>query len=372
MEWNEIAVNPLLLENYNLLQKMGILDYIEQIKVQNRELEDHIKEAYDLFTKKTLDDLINYLIDRISARFIPSTLVIILNDDIQTNKLRTIAFRNLHKVNHDEVIKNIDPYRDFFDKYSGTTHMDIMEAELGLELSKPFRDAEAEIIIPVHGHSGLYGLILIGSKILGELYSNHEIEYIDRLMRFIGVGIQNNIHYEHSVKDGKTGLYNHNFFMNRLTEEISRSQRVKRAFSIIIMDIDHFKHFNDTYGHLVGDEVIIQIAELLKVTLRDMDIISRFGGEEFTVLLPETNNREAANAAERIRKAIEALEIPHNGEFLKVTLSLGVSSFNYHETCNVDELINRADEALYKSKEGGRNRVTVHKPGLLHKAKSFT
>jgi diguanylate cyclase (GGDEF)-like protein len=172
----------------------------------------------------------------------------------------------------------------------------------------PFLSYKPEIVVPVLGISGLYGMILFSAKVLGEDYKPQEISYIDRLMNFTSIGIQNTIHYEHSVKDPKTGLYNHNFFIHRVNEQIARAKRIKRHFSILVIDIDNFKYFNDSYGHLAGDEVILQVSKILKKSIREGDILSRFGGEEFTILLPYADCQEGWEASERIRKAIEQME----------------------------------------------------------------
>jgi diguanylate cyclase (GGDEF)-like protein len=372
MEWKDISVNPLLIKNYNLLSDIGIFDYIEHIKIENKELEELIVEAYHISTKKSIDELVAYLIECLSEKFIPSDLVILLNEEISNNRLKTIAFKNLKSITLDMQIETLEPFESFFRKHSGSISYYIFESEINdSNLLSGFKAINAEIIIPIIGHSGLYGLIVFGPKILDEDYTNEEIEYIDRLMKFISVGIQNNIHYEHSVKDSKTGLYNHNFFIRRCNEELARSKRNEEYFSIIIMDIDKFKIFNDNFGHLAGDEVIIQIANCLKHELREGDILSRFGGEEFTVLLPETNSSVAIMVAERIRNSIESLSIPYENEMFKVTISLGVSIFNWTTDYDVNYLLNRADEALYESKESGRNRVTLYKTGLLHRANSL-
>lgn len=369
MEWKELSTNPLLIKNYTLLKDIGILDYIENIKKSEKELKDLIFEAYNIFTKESIDEIISFLIKCLSERFIPSNLVFIINEGILINKVKSITFKNLKKVEDETEITSLEPYESFFNKYSGTISYHIMEYDLADDsLIKPFRNLNAEIIVPIKGLSGLYGVIVFGPKILEKEYTHSEITYIDQLMKFISIGIQNTIHYDHSVKDSKTGLYNHSFFISRVKEEISRSKRDKLPFSLVIMDIDNFKIFNDTYGHLAGDEVIIKIANNLKHEFRESDIISRFGGEEFTVLFPNTTNSMALCLAERIRKSIEDLVIHYKDQQLKVTISLGISNFNWVEDIESNEVLRRADDALYKSKENGRNKVTTFKSGLLHKA----
>jgi diguanylate cyclase (GGDEF)-like protein len=163
----------------------------------------------------------------------------------------------------------------------------------------------------------------------------------------------------------KTGLFNHGFFMTRLNEEVARSKRADYSASIIVMDVDKFKNFNDAYGHLAGDRVLESIAFMLKQAVRAEDVPSRFGGEEFTVLLPNTGKQTVWTVAERIRVAISQMKVPWEPPLPQVTVSLGVYTFNQHDDIDAAEIVRRADEALYLSKERGRNRSTVWGSGLL-------
>jgi histidine kinase len=166
---------------------------------------------------------------------------------------------------------------------------------------------------------------------------------------------------ELSVKaatDGLTGLYNHDYFQSMLEQETLQSQRQLRNLSLIMIDIDHFKGFNDQWGHQVGDLVLKRVAQAIRETCRKSDIVARYGGEEMAVILPETSPDMASLVAERIRKAIELMSIAHGDVDLKVTISLGVS-YLAEDVKNKDALVEKADEALYQSKRSGRNRVTV-------------
>ncbi len=165
---------------------------------------------------------------------------------------------------------------------------------------------------------------------------------------------------ELSVKaatDGLTGLYNHDYFQSMLEQEILQSQRQQRNLSLIMIDIDHFKTFNDQWGHQVGDQVLKHVANLIKQTCRKSDVVARYGGEELSVILPETTFDLAMIVADRIRTTIEENPIEHEGGKLGVTASLGVS-YLHDEVRSAEILVRRADESLYQSKEKGRNRVT--------------
>jgi diguanylate cyclase (GGDEF)-like protein len=161
-----------------------------------------------------------------------------------------------------------------------------------------------------------------------------------------------------SHTDPLTNLNNRRYMMEVLEKEIDRSQRTRAYLSLIMIDIDHFKNINDTYGHQKGDAVLQDLAILLKDHLRQYDTAARFGGEEFALILPETGLDEARQVAERLRQATEKLvfeEIPD----LKMTASLGVSCFPVEPVQTVDDLIREADYALYNAKRSGRNRVEL-------------
>jgi diguanylate cyclase (GGDEF)-like protein len=139
---------------------------------------------------------------------------------------------------------------------------------------------------------------------------------------------------------------------------MKRSRRHNKKFSLIMMDIDNFKSFNDTYGHQLGDKVLKDVASVAKKTSRTEDIAARYGGEEFIIILPETDSRQAMIIAERIRASVAEIEIPHENQKLHVTISLGVSTFPDHSE-EKEELIHAVDAALYTSKHRGKNCVTL-------------
>lgn len=162
------------------------------------------------------------------------------------------------------------------------------------------------------------------------------------------------------ITDEKTKLFNFRHFKEEFTLEFARARRFNEPLSLIMIDIDKFKHYNDTNGHLLGDEVLIKAAKLLKQECRETDIPARFGGEEFAALLPRTDSQEAFQVAERIRKTIEESVFPNQDKQPSgnLTASLGVATYPY-DASDVEALINSADEALYEAKEKGRNQVVA-------------
>ncbi len=161
-----------------------------------------------------------------------------------------------------------------------------------------------------------------------------------------------------SVTDGLTGLHNHRHFQHRLREEFRRAQRYDDALSLILLDLDHFKRVNDTYGHTVGDAVLREVAAALMRSVRETDLVARYGGEEFALLLPRTHLAGALTVAERVLRELRALR-PVRDE-LRVTASLGVSSLPHRAVLSPEQLLLTADEALLRAKEDGRNRICLY------------
>lgn len=165
--------------------------------------------------------------------------------------------------------------------------------------------------------------------------------------------------HELAVTDDLTGISNRRHFFDNAIRELFRSKRSSRPLSVIMIDIDHFKSVNDTYGHAVGDEVLKKIAARISGSLRSLDIYARYGGEEFIICLPETALEDAKNVAERIRRIVEeTIMLDANNNDFNVTVSLGVAALSQHYD-TLEQIIEQADKALYKAKQSGRNRVNV-------------
>jgi diguanylate cyclase (GGDEF)-like protein len=163
---------------------------------------------------------------------------------------------------------------------------------------------------------------------------------------------------ELAIRDGLTGLFNHRYAHERLQEEFDRSARFGRDLTVIFIDVDHFKFFNDTNGHQAGDQVLQTLAEIMTNATRESDTVARWGGEEFIVVAPETNGKAACELAEKIRHAVAAYPFPHAGQqpLGFVSLSLGVAS-RCAQTETAEKLLRHADDAVYRAKDAGRNRT---------------
>src|ERR1035441_2951449 len=168
-----------------------------------------------------------------------------------------------------------------------------------------------------------------------------------------------------AITDRLTGLYNFGYFLERLKEERLRAERYHRLLSLVILDIDHFKKYNDSNGHPAGNEVLKKIAIILKQEAREVDIVARYGGEEMVVVLPETSRRRATELAERIRQRIHEtmFERMQSQPLGKITISAGVATFPV-DASNEDDLVKKADSSLYLAKSQGRNRVVAFEPPI--------
>jgi len=167
-----------------------------------------------------------------------------------------------------------------------------------------------------------------------------------------------------AVTDGLTGLYNHRHLHERLTLEVERSQRSGLPLSLLMLDVDHFKQFNDSFGHPAGDEVLRQLARVLTDTRRANDVVARYGGEEFAVILVDTAKFTAAKVAERVRERVVAHDFSDAAQKAgKISVSIGVATFNEDGT-DAEALVRSADTALYAAKRAGRNRVVLYTEAL--------
>ena len=162
-----------------------------------------------------------------------------------------------------------------------------------------------------------------------------------------------------ATTDPLTKLYNRNYFLSRFEEEFAKAVRYKMNIACILIDIDHFKKVNDNFGHQIGDRILIDLSDILRINSRNIDIIGRYGGEEFILILPQINDKSAYKLCERLRKITGENVFSIQGNEIKITISLGISSFPDNKVKNYKELIRLADNALYEAKRTGRNKTVI-------------
>jgi diguanylate cyclase (GGDEF)-like protein len=219
--------------------------------------------------------------------------------------------------------------------------------------------------VPLRVKQKYLGVLYVDSRVVVNTFTDRDLELLKSIASHASIALENARLYKLATVDGLTGLFFRSHFEQRMKEEFRRAQRYGSPFSYMMMDIDHFKKFNDTYGHAVGDEVLRHVAGIIKAGVRhEVDIPCRYGGEEMVVLLPETDEVGAQIFAERIRKAVdEAILDTEEHKGLHVTISIGIATFPHHAD-NTLQLMELADQALYVSKRAGRNRVTIYRPGM--------
>ncbi len=204
------------------------------------------------------------------------------------------------------------------------------------------------------------GLLVLTSV---SVYDEEAVYHMSMFSQSLALALHNAITHEQMQKlaaiDPLTGLLNRRYGMIRLKEEYSKALRSESTLAMIMFDIDHFKKVNDTYGHLAGDRVLVHISRLIKPILREGDILMRYGGEEFCAVLPGASAEDALKMSERIRFAVQESKVNYAKYEIRVTLSLGVTSYPENNAKNEKVLISAADEAMYISKESGRNKSSI-------------
>lgn len=238
-----------------------------------------------------------------------------------------------------------------------------LDYEMDYNLKETYQKSENPVILAIPLRRGEEKLGVIGVREFSRKdFSETDARFLGLMANFVTLALKNSNLFLtvrlQSITDGLTKLYNHRYLQQFLRKEIERSRRYGAQFSVILTDIDHFKNFNDTYGHQAGDYVLAQTAAVVKRTIREVDLAARYGGEEFCVVFPEIGTEKAFIAAERVRKAIESAKYDWKGQTLTVTTSIGVASFP-QDAEEEAELVKKADGALYIAKESGRNRTVL-------------
>jgi len=222
------------------------------------------------------------------------------------------------------------------------------------------------ICVPLRIDQRKIGVINLTDK-TGGGFDENDLKLVESVASHASVALDRTDYYKMSedlrkisITDSLTDLYNRRFFQDRINEEIERSRRHGLPVSLIMLDIDNFKQYNDTYGHLAGDEALRLTAATIKNSVRNIDRVARYGGEEFAVILPMTEIAAARDIAERIRSGVAGRYFPDDAlrATVKLTASLGIASFPQHAD-NLFDLVGNADKALYIAKLNGKNRVAV-------------
>jgi len=263
---------------------------------------------------------------------------------------------------------NVDhPLINFLDKSdSGHTPDEIRQ---NIETDKIVQDLfslKPSFFVPLKAKNRMIGFLLLGEKMeRSHEFTDYEKNIIENIASLAAIAINNSQLLEMSTTDIMTHLKLKHYFFTLLMERLDtiNSSGSKDYLSILMLDIDFFKKVNDTYGHAAGDIVLEEVARIIKSCTRNVDTAARYGGEEFVVMLNNTTPSAAMTIAERIRKLVEDKVILYDGQNIEVTISIGVSSYNFDNE-SAKSIVERADNALYESKRNGRNRVTLSEKNL--------
>lgn len=246
-----------------------------------------------------------------------------------------------------------------------------MEKELPKENLSIITSMSPSLIIPLYQKNRINGILVLSERMdLGDgiAYSEYDAKQILSIASLASMAINNAALLERSSTDMMTHLKLKYYFFNTLTDKLDLSISQGLPLAVIMFDIDFFKKFNDTWGHACGDYVLKTVAKILKNSIRAQDMASRYGGEEFTVMLPNTSKDDAMAVAERIRTNIEGMDFCYEGKHMKVTISGGVSVYNteINPVNSAKEIVDQADKALYHSKQNGRNQISYADAEILN------
>ncbi len=338
----------------------GLVDELHEVPLdrENQDLKEIIEIAFQITAQLEVENIAKNVAWSFTSKFQPESVTFLLPGETEEAPPRIVCYRG---VKLDETPPHVPPVASMLaylekDEYSQLSYQYFRENYPDKEFAAALETLAAGMIVPLRTDKGVIGALVLGNTSTPS--SLAEVQYITRIARFAAISIENANLFRQATTDRMTGLYSHYFFEKTLDEEMERARRYKATFSLVMFDIDHFKQFNDTYGHVQGDRIIKEIARVLTQSVRQVDFPARYGGEEFAVILPSVEAKGARVVAERLRKRVETHDFPGESGPLHVTISVGVAEFDQEATYAASEIVREADKALYQSKERGRNLVT--------------
>ncbi len=362
-----MARYPDLKENTNANSKIDRVEGNAAVNALNRKLQERVKElellvqvSYVLNNTYEWNEFVESIRHFFLAHFNIDGFALLLKTDAKN------LFRVLSSVGKDALREKTmpihleNPYLQKLIQKKEIVYLKGDEDKHSIPAALNGQCSSVLALPAISRSSRMLGVICL-KRLEKQAFSGQEIETIRQIVNQIAVMLDKAIIYkkakELAFTDELTGIFNRRYFNQRYNRELGRARRYKRALSILMIDIDHFKQFNDTHGHLMGDEVLRKMSRVFESNLRKADIFCRYGGEEFVVILPEINLQQAMLVGEKLRRTMETFRFVDKRKMdKKITISVGVASYPENE-CNSEEILNKADKALYQAKQQGRNRV---------------
>ena len=357
--WFILDTIPIIFQQWGLLVfvKLALLSRNLQLRMFHlRQLNLHSRELFTILEP----DRLSKSIFEIMNRYTNCRDGVLVTIDQVSDQIEYTNFGHLP----DEFMVGIsrpdfrNKIYDYFKDNGQLIRLYDAEPYLGDNLPPSELDA---LILPLELKNKLYGLLILRKDSFSDELKQLEPSFFTTLCQIIVAALENARLYRLATIDGLTGLFVRQFFDVQINKEFMRATRYGEQVGYLMSDIDHFKNFNDTYGHDMGDMVLRLVSDEIKKSIRNSDIAARYGGEELCVILPNTDREGSMHIAERIRKNIENLRIPHEGESITITCSIGVSSIPENQPVDVKEFLKQADQALYEAKNDGRNQVKFYK-----------
>ncbi len=281
--------------------------------------------------------------------------------DRETRRLRVVYRR---KGIEEPIRETVRPMGDSLASWVATAKRAILVDDFQKDAARlPFRPLVVDdgirsaLAVPLVIENEVTGVLSVQSRRPGA-YDQHLLSVLYTIGQQAAVAIENARHFEMATVDSLTGLFLRDYFFRRLEEEHGRAVRYRAGFVLIMADLDGFKDINDRHGHLAGDRFLHEVGAAVRGALRAADLACRYGGDEFCLLLPQTDLAGARIIAERLRDAVSSLAIEHEGATLRATMSIGLAAFPDHESGDLKSLLRKSDQALYQAKRGGRDRVS--------------
>jgi len=352
----------------SLFEKDNALQIAEKaVKRKVYDLHNLVEASNDIYSILNFRQLINSALLTVIGQVGVQSALVLMYD--QSKRSYSISYQKGFKSKEVQKLKfKVDsPLIKYFTKHNTPVYISELarQDEFAVYVQK-FQDLGIFIVAPIIFSERVQGIIATREKHYASKFSRTDFELFHVLVNIISISIENAQHYEEiknlSLTDEMTKLHNYRSFISRLKEEVNRAKRNQSQVSLVILDIDHFKNYNDTLGHQAGDEALREVGKVLRKTVRDEDIVSRYGGEEFCVIFPGIGDEENANLGERIRQKIEAHKFYKEKvqPVGQLTISLGGSTYP-DDASEIHGLIQKADEALYQAKHLGRNQIQIYR-----------